>query len=322
MRGEFAIFFENYIFKFSSITLFLLIASRAINIPALKKPENTSNRYGYLIIYSYMVLLFFVLVLISFINTAFSFAIIFSSAVVNVAIVYDSFKHYGEHNFGDNEIVALFILFNVFFYASINFSNFINNILASSLINQFIFISYKSVQYYFIMLCAFGNILVFIKRVLSLVRVRKQDYNFDPYLLPDSKMLCKAHEIDNKLRRRLFLPVALIADMWCGFGKAVKTMFRLYILKPLIMLYRIIFQDWLISFHDLTETYLFRMSSKYSFMFSLLCVYIVVEQGKLFSTEIASAYGFVSTAIILPIIITDALTYRDKMKSKENSQTS
>lgn len=322
MRGEFAIFFENYIFKISFFSVVLLIIGRATGVPMPKKSNNQSSRYGNLIIKSYMYLMLAAFVVISYMNTALSLVLIVGSAIVNIIIIYDAFKNYGEHNLPDNEILALIVSFNVFIYISSKFSDYINGMDASNQISQIVFIAYKVAQYYFVALCIIGNVSIFIKRMLSIIKTNKTKYSFDPYLIPDSRMLCKANTIKSGLLKCLFFPCAYIADMVMGFKKSSITLLRLYIAKPLIMLYRIVIQDWIFSLQNITETYLLRMSSKYSFMLSLLFVYIIVEQGGLFSAEIKGAYSFVSSAIILPIIITDALTYRDKRKRKETSQTS
>lgn len=310
-------FMENVFFRisWSSSILYFIIYSKKDHIRSKPGTNNVqASPWQRALTIAYVIVLIPLFLSLSDKFQFIKYIMLAGSVMVNISIVYNAFKIPIERDLFSNEFYAIQISFYASFYLTGLAMSLINVSGPSSEPHQIAYIVLKLLQYYFPILFLIMNITIALQRLISRIPKNSKDYAFEPYILPEEHMFSLVSRIRIRVLRLIAIPFAFILDFVFNIPIFIRSLINYFIIKPIYLFYKTTFCPWANKHEKVTDTSIIRSSAKISFILVLMLVYAVVEQNPYFSNAIRDIYGFVSSAIILPIVITDVLTYRESLK--------
>lgn len=112
----------------------------------------------------------------------------------------------------------------------------------------------------------------------------------------------------------LFFPYLLLDSLVCFFKYVVSLFFSL-ILKPFFIILNYILLK-IVKLSNTNENQINYSLTKIVWTLSIILVYIILQMNTIFQNRIINTYEFISSVIIIPIILDSLLSFKEKIKSK------
>lgn len=112
----------------------------------------------------------------------------------------------------------------------------------------------------------------------------------------------------------LFLPYFTLAIVICLF-KYIFSIFLSFTIKPILTMFSFIFSK-IIQLSNTNENQINYGITKIVATISIVFVYIIIQMNDIFQTRIINTYEFISSVIIIPIILEAFISLKEKIKKK------
>lgn len=160
------------------------------------------------------------------------------------------------------------------------------------------------------------KIHVFIEKYNYLIEkiYNKLDFSKISLKFSFSNNLIISKDNPNAKKILLFLP-SFVLDIIICFFKYFLSLFLSLVVKPLFTMLSFIFSK-IIDLSNTNENQINYGMTKIISTFSIICVYIILQINDIFQERIINTYEFISSVIIIPIILETLLTLKGKVKKE------
>ena len=162
------------------------------------------------------------------------------------------------------------------------------------------------------------NIDSFINKYEKLIKMIYDKIDFNSLILKfnnTSKLVYNKHNSITK-KILLFLPNFILDTFICTFKYTI-SLFLSMILKPFFTIISFIFSK-IIQLSNTNENQINYGLTKIVWTFSIIFVYIILQMNNVFQTRIINTYEFISSVIIIPIILEALISLKEKIKININ----
>lgn len=162
------------------------------------------------------------------------------------------------------------------------------------------------------------NIDIFINKYENLIKLVYSKFDFNNLILKfdnTSKLVYNKHNSKNK-KILLFLPNFVLDTIMCTFKYTI-SLFLSMILKPFFTIISFIFSK-IIQLSNTNENQINYGLTKIVWTFSIIFVYIILQMNNVFQAKIINTYEFISSVIIIPIILEALISLKEKIKISIN----
>ncbi len=157
------------------------------------------------------------------------------------------------------------------------------------------------------------NIDIVINKYENLIKLVYSKFGFNNLILKfdnTSKLVYNKHNSITK-KILLFLPNFILDTFICTFKYTI-SLFLSMILKPFFTIISFIFSK-IIQLSNTNENQINYGLTKIVWTFSIIFVYIILQMNSVFQARIINTYEFISSVIIIPIILEALISLKEKI---------
>lgn len=142
----------------------------------------------------------------------------------------------------------------------------------------------------------------------------KFDFNDIKLEFINTEKLLYNTNISNFRKYLLFLTKFILDIILCSF-KYVFSLFLSFLIKPFLTILNFILSK-IIQLSNTNENQINYGLSKIIWTFSIIFTYIILQINNIFQSRIINTYEFISSVIIIPIILESLISFKNKLKIK------
>lgn len=131
----------------------------------------------------------------------------------------------------------------------------------------------------------------------------------------DGKVHLLEHRFEPLWLYRISIPFIILIDTGITIVKGSLSIIP-FIMNSFIVTFNVIIYRWLIKLRDQNDTYVVRLTVKVSIVIALSALYVYISIQDLYSETVKDVFGYFSTVIIIPTIMSQIDSIKEK-RSRE-----